>query len=120
MIDSIPIENQKERRLFLDYLGLSKERNKIVIKILISDKNQSVSLPALQLGLKKLIGDLNKDEVFQNKEIIIVTDGTNFGIAKIFGNVLSVNRLNFKLIGLNSLQNIFEKNELDLEVIFFP
>ena len=126
MASLIPIENGKASNLWFDRLGIKGlfKRNalggtmiqNIALDIIPTKINANIDLKALRVGLLKL---LDNDQVFNNeKEIIILTDGRNLGISKTVGCVVNqLKRPNIKLIGLNSLQNIFEEEELTLEVL---
>jgi hypothetical protein len=106
----IPFENQIATRLWFHRLGLNKNRLSILpIKI-----NTKIDLDALSFGLKKLFdNDFNTED----KQIVIITDGRDFGVSKVVGDVIDkLKRNDILLIGLNSLQNIFRKDELNLEV----
>jgi hypothetical protein len=76
--------------------------------------NTKIYLDALSFGLQKLF---NNDFNAVDKQIVTITDGRDFGVSKVVGDVIDkLKRKNILLIGLNSLQNIFSKDELNLEV----
>jgi len=110
----IPFENQIATRLWFHRLGLNKNKNRLVLSILPIKMNTKIYLDALSFGLQKLF---NNDFNAVDKQIVIITDGRDFGVSKVVGDVIEkLKRKNILLIGLNSLQNILSKDELNLEV----
>ena len=119
ILDSIPYENQKARRLLLKSLGINKES--IVIQMMRSNIDQKIHVEEFQSGLVTFLKYLNQDEYLKTKQFVVITEGTHFGISEVFGDLMSykycTQSLNIKLIGINRLQNIFSENELKAEVL---
>jgi hypothetical protein len=81
-------------------------------------KDEKINLSRFELGVKNLFNSFKEEKEYQNKEIIIFTEGTDFGVSKIFGDCMNEEYKNIRLIGINSIQNIFSVEELNTEVLY--
>lgn len=78
-----------------------------MLSLIGSSYGQMHNAPSLQSALQNFTQF--------NIEILILTEGTNYGVSSLIGGFENSSR--YKLIGINSIQNIF--NEIPIEVKFF-